>query len=364
MDPIDVLGVHPSGANVKRADTRDYKYGSPELGFAAIPFDWSKGYDVEEDIAQTIGASFQMPTKNQGAAGSCGGEAISAYGQAITAFYLKEASEKSAKAPYAQVYVPGGGSDDRELANIYIKQGIYKESLVPSYPSPGVAPTEAFMERSQDITPTARLDAAKESAMLAYSFPVIDIDILAEIIRDCKGVMIGLYGTNNGTWLSAEPLPPTPAEIEAMSVWSHYMYFGKAFEEGGVKKIWGKQSWGPNVGVNGTGWQKIDQTYFNSGALWSAMALVVSAAPVNPPSHSFTMDLKLGMNNSDVRALQQLLCYDGDLNVAPTGFYGPITAQAVLRFQIKYDLASKASLDELGGDLVGPATRAKLSQLM
>lgn len=362
QNPIDILGIHPNGALPRREDARDYKYGSPEIGFATAPFDWNKGYDVEQDISGVLGHGFQFPTKNQGTAGSCGGEGISTFGHAITSYFLKETSEKSAKAPYAQVCAPGGGSNDRDLANIYIKQGIYKESLVPSYPSPGVAPTEAFMDRVSDITPAARIDAAKEAAMLAYSFPSINIDSVAQAIRDCKGIMLGLYGTNNGTWLSAEPKQPTAAELASHSdTWAHYIYAGKAFMEGGVKKIWCKQSWGPGVGLNG--WQKLDQAYFNSGALWSAMVLVVSDRPIAPPTHVFSTDIKLGMQNSDVSALQTLLAYDGEFNIAPTGYYGAITAQAVLKFQIKYNIASIATLEELGGDVVGPATRAKLNQL-
>lgn len=357
QNPIDVIGIHPNGALPRREDQRDYQYDSPEIGMAIAPFNWDKGYDVEADIASLIGHGFQLPTKNQGTAGSCGGEAISTYAHALTAAYLNDNTEKSAKAPYSQVYVPGGGSNDRDLANIYIKQGLYKESFVSSYPLPGVAPTEAFMERSNDISALARIDAAKESAMLAYSFPSLDIDTLAQAIAACKGVMIGLYGTNNGTWLSAEPKPPKPGE----SKWAHYMYFGKAFMEAGVKKIWGKQSWGPNVGVNG--WQKLDEAYFASHSIWSAMSLIVSAKPVSMPHHVFNTTLNEGMTSTEVSALQQVLAYDGVFNLAPTGYYGAITAQAVLRFQIKYNIAALATLEELGGATVGPATRAKLNQL-
>ena len=60
--------------------------------------------------------------------------------------------------------------------------------------------------------------------------------------------------------------------------------------------------------------------------------------------------------------LQQILAYDGELKVAPTGYYGPITAQAVLKYQIKNVVADPATLVELGGHVVGPATRAALNR--
>lgn len=363
QNPIDILGVHPKGALPRRIDPRDYKYASSEVAGATVSvFDWSVGYDVENDISHAIGLGFQLPTKDQGQAGSCGGEAISAYGQAITAYFLKERAEKSAKAPYAQVCVPGGGSNDKDLANIYVKQGIYKEALVPSYPSLGVPPTEAFMERVGDISPAARIDAAKEAAMVAYSFPSMDIDTIAGVVRDCKGVVLGLYGTNNGTWLSMHPKPPTSAELASgQGVWSHYMFGGKAFVVNGKKTIFVKQSWGNKIPNNG--WQMLDEDYFRSGAIWSAMALIVSDKPASVPTHVFAHDIHHGETSSEVTALQTFLAYDGCFNLPPTGYYGPITAQAVLRFQIKYGLASVASLEQLGGNSVGPLTRTKLNSL-
>lgn len=363
-NPVDILGIHPLGALPRRPDPRDYVYGSQEIAQASAPFDWSKGYDVENDIATVLGHGFQLPTKDQGQAGSCGGEAISTYAQAIAAYFLKETSEKSAKAPYSQVYVPGGlgGSNDAELAGIYKNQGFYKETLVPSYPTIGPV-TEAFMERVGDITAAARIDAVKEAALVSYSFPpAISIDTVAQIIRDCKGVMIGLHGTNNGTWLSVHPKPPTHAEFASMQgVWSHYMYGGKAFLVDGVKTIYAKQSWGSEIPNNG--WQMLDQAYFDSGSIWSAMALIVSPKPAALPQHSFNTDIRLGDSGAEITALQTFLAYDGCLNVAPTGYYGPITERAVLKFQLKYGLGSYASLEQLGGSIAGPVTRAKLNSL-
>lgn len=363
QNPIDLIGVHPSGALPRRPDPRDYVYGTREIADASAPFDWSKGYDAESDIAAVLGKGFQFPTKDQGQAGSCGGEATSTYAQAISAYFLKDVSEKSAKAPYCQVFVPGGGSNDAELAAIYKNQGFYKESLVPSYPANGAAVTEAFMERVGDITAVARIDAVKEAALVSYSFPPsASIDVVAQIIRDCKGIMIGLHGTNNGTWLSVHPKPPTKAELASMQgVWSHYMYGGKAFLVNGVKTIYAKQSWGSEIPNNG--WQMLDQAYFDSGAIWSAMALIVSPKPASLPQHVFNTDIYLGDTGSEVTALQTFLAYDGCLNVAPTGYYGPVTEQAVLKFQLKYGLGSYASLEQLGGGIVGPTTRAKLNSL-
>lgn len=362
-DPIDLLGVHPSGAVVRRPDPRDYQWDSKEVAQASAPFDWAHGYDVEADISNALGTTFKLSTKDQGASGSCGGQAFSLYGQALASFYPHSTVERSAKYPYSQVYVgnvaTGGGSSDRDLAQIAIRQGFAPEPSCTSYQN-GQPPTEAFMERPQDITSQARIAAAGEKIVSAYAFPSLDIDTIAQAMAASKGIVIGIHGSNNGTWLSAEPKPPAPDD----AVWSHYMYFGKAIMEHGVKKVWGKQSWGPKAAPDNNGWQKLDESYFKTPqAIWSATTLIYNPLVAVPPNHAFLHNLALGQSGPDVTALQEMLAYDGEFNLAPTGYYGPITAQAVLKFQIKYQLASLATLEELGGDSVGPATRAKLNSL-
>ena len=65
-------------------------------------------------------------------------------------------------------------------------------------------------------------------------------------------------------------------------------------------------------------------------------------------SYAFTMDLSLGMNNNDVKALQERL------GVTPTsGYFGPITLAAVKAYQ-----ASKGIITT---GYVGPLTRAALN---
>lgn len=351
QNPIDVLSVHPGGAHPRRDDPRDYPFTPLEVAEAGAPFEWQVGNGPDPELVELLAI------KNQGLSGSCGGQAFSYYGQRLRAMYANDFRSRSAKYLYSQVYVPGGGSADRDLANIAIKQGFGLETDTPSMQ--GIfAPSEAFMERPQDITALARIGAARDQASFAYAFPTINLESIAQAASACFGVVIGLHGTNNGTWLSVEPGSPKAGD----DLWSHYIYAAEPQVYNGKKGIWCAQSWGTGAGLNG--WQFIDEAYFASGAIWAAIVLIYNAAPVQPPQHSFTTDLKLGQTGDDVYALQEYLAYDGDLTVKPTGYYGQITAQAVLRLQLKYGVASAASLEELGGHIVGPATRAKLNSLL
>ena len=64
-------------------------------------------------------------------------------------------------------------------------------------------------------------------------------------------------------------------------------------------------------------------------------------------------DLTLGDRGDDVKSIQQLLNEDPSLgfNLSPTGFFGPVTAKALIRFQIKNGIASSSD------GRVGPLTR-------
>ena len=47
-----------NGAIIDIPDSRDYQWS--EIGKSSTPFDWNKGYDVEEELG------FKIPVKSQG----------------------------------------------------------------------------------------------------------------------------------------------------------------------------------------------------------------------------------------------------------------------------------------------------------
>jgi peptidoglycan hydrolase-like protein with peptidoglycan-binding domain len=89
--------------------------------------------------------------------------------------------------------------------------------------------------------------------------------------------------------------------------------------------------------------------------------------------YTWTRDLTLGAKGADVMKLQQFLNADADTRVAVDGagsagmeteFYGPATAAAVSKMQVKYraDILSPANLVSPTG-YFGPSTRAKANSL-
>ncbi len=77
--------------------------------------------------------------------------------------------------------------------------------------------------------------------------------------------------------------------------------------------------------------------------------------------------LSLGMkNNAQVSALQRLLATDRTLypEGIVSGYYGPLTREAVKRFQLRYSLVNLATTDPSLIGFAGPATRAKMNEVL
>lgn len=87
---------------------------------------------------------------------------------------------------------------------------------------------------------------------------------------------------------------------------------------------------------------------------------------VPPPAEDrFKKNLKLGSRGEDVSALQQFLVGEGVYPEAMvTGYFGPKTQTAVIRFQEKYksEILTPVGFTR-GTGFVGAATRAKLNEL-
>ena len=106
-------------------------------------------------------------------------------------------------------------------------------------------------------------------------------------------------------------------------------------------------------------------------ALQAGAGQEASASAVCP--YTWTRDLSTGSTGSDVMMLQQFLNSDADTRVAAEGagsagmeteYYGPATAAAVSKFQVKYrsEVLSPSNLVNPTG-YFGPSTRAKANAL-
>ena len=245
-------------------DERDYKWS--DIGKAVEPFDWEKGYDIEEDLG------FKIPIKDQGSSLSCGGQAFAYYAEVLEFLLTDTFEERSAKFLYSQCYCPGGGSRGRDLCKILKSQGAAREAFCPSYYQDGSPLSELDYQDTSTINNIVRNDAGGAKA-LDYAFlNQLTIDHVAQAIKANRGAVIGVSGENNGTWYSEFPKPPTTKE------WGHWTVGFKAKLRNGKKMIGFPNSWGLKCGKDG--WQWIGEDYFNTVAggyyaVWEAWTMIL-----------------------------------------------------------------------------------------
>lgn len=252
------------GALIDKYDSQAPQYDHLALG--ASPFDWKKGYDVEDELG------IKLPTKDQKQVPSCVGQAAATLAYVINAFELLKVygpdlknhiKELSAKSIYSQIAIGYAmGAYISDAVDKLVSYGINLESDVPSVPQNNQHMFEV-MWKNPLLHDKAKNYQGREGRMIRAKQ---DISLMAQAIRDNGGVLLGLSGQNNGTWKSKYPLPPQFVQ------WGHCMYAGKAKLILGRPHIGVKQSWGDDVGEDG--WQWLSEDWFTSGHIFNPWVLV------------------------------------------------------------------------------------------
>ena len=297
-------------------------------------FDWDKGFDIR--------TKKHLSLKNQGQSSSCGGQASSYLTEAIVGV------ECSARSIYSKCFAPGGGSSESALMKTILNDGVAREQDVSSYEN-GNPPSEQFMQTGYGFI-------QKVSRGIRPVYINLNFDSIATAVQQNNGVILGISAQNNGTWLSPNPTKPTLQPHES-GLWYHWVYVGFAGMRNGVKMLGFKNSWG-DIGENG--WQFIGEEWLPY--LWCAWSIVYQDAS-SKPRYTFANTLEFGKSSKDIKALQDILRYEGMFNNTSTGYYGDLTASAVLSFQKKYKVAPDVELNSLHGKRVGPLTIKKLNEL-
>jgi len=243
-------------------DLRDYE--GDHLLAASQPFDWKNGYDVEQELG------FKLPVKDQNGSYSCVGQGASSLAYIINAFELlpvygsmtkEKMDELSAKSVYSQISLGlGKGATLRDAVKLLCDYGINTEKEVPTLED-GKPPKEDWVFDKSWMSPklnqTAKNLQGKEFRTLRAKD---SIESMAQCIRDNKAVIIGVRGSNNGTWRSVFP---QVGEQE----WGHCLLAGGAKVIKGKRYIKVLNSWGENTGENG--WQYLGEEWFKDGYMFN-----------------------------------------------------------------------------------------------
>jgi hypothetical protein len=250
-------------------DPRDIKY--EEVMKVSVPFNWQVGFDIEKKLGITL------PIKDQDQSDSCVGQGWSYYAAIVNMVILGVYDEISAKAIYSKIFQSSGGADIRSGGLLTTTFGEVLEKIVSSHRPNGLV-DEAWMEDRAWITPAIKMMAKNLQTKSIASINSLTMEAWAQAIRDNNGVVAGVEGCDNGTWLSNEPKPPlltTPQN----ELWGHCLFFGKAGIDKLGKYISTPQSWGnviPKDKLHLDGWQKLRQNWFDNNGrfLFNAWSLI------------------------------------------------------------------------------------------
>lgn len=184
-----------------------------------------------------------------------------------------------------------------------------------------------------------------------------NIDAYAQVLSMGKPiVMTFVFGDTEFGDLAPVVKPVVPKYGHAVCALpnAYFTYQGK-------KAILIQNSWGTGYGMGGR--QILTEDWFLNNrvicAIWfeDEQNLDVFKLPENKPHYVFNNDLNFGMNNDEVKKLQECLRYDGEFNYPTnTGYFGGLTLKSVKDFQTKYLITPVSGF-------VGPITRAKLNLL-
>lgn len=235
---------YQNGCQLEEPDKRDH---IAEEVLGSQPFDWEKGYDIEDEVGK-------LKVEHQGPSLSCVGQAISKYVEVFTGNI-----DRSAKDLYSRIFLKeyGGGAFIRTGMKKATGIGICKETLIPSYDR-GNPPSEEFMRRLEE-NPATVADALTAKA---ESYAVIqhhsNMDTIADILSRSRGVVTGVKLSREG-WRNP-PFVRPPKEGE--KTYGHAIYLGKAKLINGKKYIKFLNSYGDKWGDKGWGW--LDRDYFRA----------------------------------------------------------------------------------------------------
>lgn len=317
-------------------------------------------------------------TANMLSVHNCVGHAGAKYKQVLDHEDTKKVIPLSARFLYAVCKCLDGYPDQGTYPRLSMKvlkdYGCATEVLVPN-DSHLDHESYVFQRNITNISVDATAEA-KKYAIASYASVDMSTEGIKRAIFQSYGCSaLVKYNRNwcsdingNITWEASKILPIRPSTVNPSG---HEVYFYKYETVGNDMKVWFINSFSNQWGDNGKGWFWYSEYKPYIAEAWTAIDIpqdlldnVNSLPKEDEFKYNFVNKIKLGDTSEDVKALQTALKIDGTFTYPyVTGYFGTITAKAVLAFQMKYNI--KLSWYEryvLAGKLAGPKTLLVLNQ--
>lgn len=252
--------ITPPGALPDPIDIRDY-----EAPLGAVSVDFSQEFRLPEP-----------PSFNQRSSDCC---VACAWSYFMWQIFGKVYSKRDLFCRIALDY--GAYIRDGGLQLVNPGQADNKEVPDPS------SPTMANMRSTAGTKPEYRVDG---KVFNSFTLPQQDMDGIAWAIKEYKGVVMGVYGSNAGWQDKENPTPPTDYETK----WGHALYLFGYHMHDGHKCIIAKSSW------SGSSVHHLSSTYFYTGNTFSAWTLIpkkINQDTMKLIKENGTVYLTAGVNN-------------------------------------------------------------------
>lgn len=341
-------------------EEREKDYQFAEIVAATAPVEW-----VEKQECR------RFPIFNQDGSGSCVAQTVA---KLAGIMYAENNGGDYVHFSATHVYQrrvnkPSGGMIGINALDI-ARESITLEELVPSQEM-----TDAQMDGV--VVPKYKDEVGRVFGFGNYVvLPVRDIETIASTIQQTgKGVMVWFYFTGSEWKRNVPVIKNDNLDINKAARHSVTAVDFTLLPDG-RKAIIIEDSWGNDTGVGGQ--RIITEEFFEKRNFFAAYPIQFKFEDISDPDDGdrprgdFQKNLEWSSDTSsydeDVVDLQNILKYEGlfPSNVHSSGYYGSITAKAVLAWQLRHmkDYAGyPGSLHELKGRIVGPSTRAKLNSL-
>ena len=325
----------------------------------------------------------KLPVWNQRKIGACVGHATGKYKQKLDELDDGTIYKHSARFIYGVCKCidgfAGEGTYPRTSMKVVYDYGVPSEDILPNDTTldhetyvmsrklenfvPYMAHAEKYKIASYATVDVSTLDGFKQGIIAGNGMSTLVL-VGPEWYTGIDGVI---------TWDSNRILP-IRAPKSVISGHQVYVYGYEDAQNNGAEdtKIFFLNSWSENWADGGKGWFWWSEYKSFIKEAFTAVDIpqkLLDDAHNLPPPDAFKYEFKnvltYGMESAEVKALQKALQLDGVFPATQsiTGFYGGITANSVLAFQKKYNVASLAELLLLRGRRVGPKTLAKLNEL-
>ncbi len=232
---------------------------------------------------------------------------------------------------------PTGGMAMFDAFNIAIK-GMCSEQLVKSQ---GLSETP--MNTQYEVTNDILLERAKNAFDNWVSIKGFkNIDTLAKIIKHTPIVAFWFFDSeqDNEEWWRHQPqVVNSQLNLYGNDTSRHQAAFVDAVLVGGKKFLIVQDTAGVGTGFGADkNLRMISEEMLNARLYSAGYGIDKDTSPLPPkPRFTFTRTLKVGMSGDDVRALQEILKFEGCIDLpVTTKLFGGITLAGVKKLQLKH----------------------------